>query len=259
MALRILPREHQRRLQSVYAFARLVDYCGDEAPGDRTTLLRKVSRDLQQLYDGAPQHDDVLRGLAVTIAECNIPREPFDDLIQANIQDQSVHTYENWEQLLDYCRLSANPIGRIVLDIFGQAGPVTEKLSDHICSALQVLEHLQDIAEDAGNGRIYLPADDLARFSVAPEELTAATASRQLRALTAFETQRAVRLLDEGEPLIGELRGPGKVAVAGYLAGGRATAAAIAAAKFDTVAAPVRPTKGTTVRHAFGSLRRSRR
>lgn len=214
---------------------------------------------MHQVYDGAPQHDEVLRGLAATITECGIPIDPFDDLIAANVQDQFVHTYESWEQLLDYCRLSANPIGRVVLEIFGQAGPVTEKLSDHICSALQVLEHLQDITEDAERGRIYLPADDLARFSVTGNELTAATASRGLRALIAFETQRAVRLLDEGEPLIGELRGPAKLAVSGYLAGGRATAAAIAAANFDTVSTAVRPTKNATVRHGLAVLNRSRR
>ncbi|WP_082469155.1 squalene synthase HpnC [Sciscionella sp. SE31] len=254
VALWFLPKKHRRHLMAIYVYARFVDYIGDEAPGDRATLLRKVSRDLDELFAGSEPRDEVMRVLGETVREVGIPREPLDDLITANLTDQQVREYRTYEQLLDYCSYSANPVGNLVLYVFGDHTPANEKLSDKICTALQILEHLQDIAEDAGNGRIYLPAEDRERFGVSTEELTRAPASRGLRALTAFEAQRAVRLLDEGEPLLGELRGAGRIAVSGFLAGGRATAAAIAAANFDTIGSQVSPSKARTAALALRSL-----
>lgn len=254
VALWLLPRAQRRHLMAIYVYARFVDYIGDEAPGDRVTLLRKVSRDLDELYAGQPPRDEVMRVLEPTVRAVDLPREPLDALIAANHLDQTDHDYRTYEQLLDYCALSANPVGNVVLHVFGHHTPANEKHSDKICTALQLLEHLQDIAEDAGNGRIYLPAEDRERFGVGAEQLTTAPASRALRALIAFETQRATRLLDEGEPLLGELRGPGRLAVAGFLAGGRATATAIARANYDTIGADARPSKTTTAMLALRGL-----
>lgn len=254
VALRLLPKSHRRHLMAIYVYSRFVDYIGDEAPGDRPTLLRKVSKDLDELYAGRQPRDEVMRALGETVRECRIPREPLEDLIAANHTDQLVRDYQSYEQLLDYCRLSANPVGSLVLHVFDSHSPANEKLSDKICTALQILEHLQDIAEDAERGRIYLPARDRDRFGVTESELTSAPASRELRALTAFETQRAVRLLDEGEPLLAELRGAARMAVSGFLAGGRATAEAIAAADFDTITASAKPSKARTATFALRGL-----
>ena len=131
-----------------------------------------------------------------------------------------------------------------MLHVFGAAYPERMILSDPICTALQLAEHWQDVAEDFQAGRIYLPADDMERFGCAESDLAAQSAGPQLRALMAFEVARARPLLDEGAPLVGNLRGSARVAVAGYVAGGRAALAAIAAADYDVLRATPKPRRG---------------
>jgi squalene synthase HpnC len=185
----------------------------------------------------------VVRALAPAVVECAIPAQPFRDLIEANRQDQVVSRYQTFGDLLDYCRLSANPVGRIVLHVFGAATPEREALSDQVCTALQLAEHWQDVAEDLRAGRIYLPLEDMDRFGCAERDLAAPRAAPQVRALMAFEEQRARGLLDTGAPLVGTLRGAARAAVAGYVAGGRAALAAIAASGHDVLRATARPAK----------------
>jgi phytoene/squalene synthetase len=139
-------------------------------------------------------------------------------LIDANRRDQRQHVYATFEELVDYCDLSANPVGELVLHIFGAATPSRIAQSDAVCTALQLLEHWQDVHEDHANGRIYLPAEDLERFEVAPGEFEGDAYAR----LMSFEIARARKLLDEGAPLVGTLRGRARLAVAGYVGGGRA-------------------------------------
>lgn len=245
VALRVLPERYRRHLMAVYRFARLVDDAGDEGTSSRAgrmSLLDSLDEDVMRIPDGTTRHP-VVRGLIPTVRECAIPLQPFRDLIQANRQDQAVTRYQTFTELLGYCELSANPVGRIVLHIFGSATPERVRRSDKVCSALQLAEHWQDVAEDFGRGRIYLPAEDLARFGCSEDDLAAPSAGPRLRALMAFETERAARLLDEGAPLVGALRGYARVAVAGYVAGGRAALAAIAAAGHDVLAGTPRPRK----------------
>lgn len=243
----LLPPRIRRRLLSVYAFARLVDDIGDEAPGNRIALLDAVSREVDAVYAGrAPSHE-LYRQLGRTIRECGIPQTPFDRLLEANRMDQFVTRYADFGALVDYCELSANPVGHLVLYIFGAATPANIALADHVCTALQILEHCQDVGEDLDRGRVYLPKADLDRFQVRERDLAAPVATRQVRALLAFQTQRARRMLDDGAALTSRLRGPARLAVAGYVAGGRATAIALAAANFDVLAEPCRPRKTTTL------------
>jgi len=185
----------------------------------------------------------VVRALGPAVADRGIPMQPFLDLIQANRQDQVVSRYQTFEDLLGYCRLSANPVGRIVLYVFGSFSQPRAELSDSICTALQLAEHWQDVAEDLRAGRIYLPAQDMDKFGCTQDDLAQASASPQVRELIAFETGRAKALLDAGAPLIGTLRGAARVAVAGYVAGGRAALAAIAAAGHDVLRGTPRPRK----------------
>ncbi|PXY22274.1 squalene synthase HpnC [Prauserella muralis] len=247
VAMRLLPAAHRRHLLALYSFARMVDDIGDEAPGDRIRLLDTVSAELDRLYAGTVPPGPLYRELAATIAACGLPREPFERLIDANRQDQAVRRYRTFDDLLAYCTLSADPVGRLVLGVFGADTPERRVLSDRICSALQVLEHCQDVVEDARAGRIYLPLDDLDRFGVGEDDLLAPRASRAVRALVGYEVQRAVQLLDEGTPLVGTLTGVARVAVAGYVAGGRATAVALADARFDVLVATPRPSRARTV------------
>ena len=184
-----------------------------------------------------------MRAMADTVRECAVPAQPLLDLIQANRQDQLVTRYRAFTELQQYCELSANPVGQIVLYIFGVATPERIALSDSICTALQLAEHWQDVAEDLGNGRIYLPGEDLERYGCTEADLAAPTAGPAVRQLMIFETDRASRLLDEGAPLVGTLRGAARLAVAGYLAGGRAALAAIRAQQHDVLKGTPRPRK----------------
>ena len=250
----LLPPRLRRRLLSVYAFARLVDDIGDEAPGDRGAQLDKVGAQIDRIYAGYVATERIWAELTVTVHECGIPRTPFDRLVQANRVDQEVKRYRTFQDLVGYCELSANPVGHLVLHIFDATSPRRVELSDKVCTALQVLEHLQDVAEDLARGRIYLPSDDMARFGVTAADLALAKANRDVRALLAFQTQRALRLLDEGAPIVGTLSGLAKLAVGGYVAGGRATAAAIAGAHFDVLTTTPRPKRARTAAELVRAL-----
>jgi squalene synthase HpnC len=243
----LLPPRLRRRLLSVYAFARLVDDIGDDAPGDRGARLDRVSARIDRVYAGYVATERLWADLTVTVRECGIPRTPLDRLVRANRVDQEVKRYRTFQDLVGYCELSANPVGHLVLHIFDAMSTGRAELSDKVCTALQVLEHLQDVAEDLSRGRIYLPAEDMARFGVTESDLALPKANRDVRALVAFQTQRALRLLDEGAPIVDTLSGLGKLAVAGYVAGGRATAAAIAGAHFDVLTTTPHPKRARTV------------
>lgn len=257
VAALVLPRRLRRHLLAIYGFARLVDQLGDEAEGDRAALLDELERDVDRVYAGEPRHP-VLRPLVATVRGCGIPREPFHALIAANRQDQVVSRYPTYADLAAYCALSANPVGHLVLHVLGASTPERVALSDEICTGLQLAEHWQDVAEDNARGRIYLPQEDMERFGVAERDLTGGQTPGQVRELLAFEVERARRLLDEGAPLVGTLRGFGRLAVAGYLGGGYAALDAIERAGFDVLAGPPAATKAARLRAALRALRRRR-
>jgi len=243
VALRLLPARRRRQLMAVYGFARMTDDVGDLAPPqDRLRLLDELEADLGRLRGGSAERAEV-RALGTVVADCAIPLQLFADLIQANRQDQIVSRYQTFGDLLGYCRLSANPVGRIVLHVFGAFSAQRAELSDHVCTALQLAEHWQDIAEDLRAGRVYLPGEDMDHFGCSEADLAAAPAAPQLRELIAFEVSRARGMLDGGAPLVGMLGGTARAAVAGYVAGGRAALAAIAAANYDVLGGPPPPRK----------------
>lgn len=241
VALRVLPRDVREHLHAIYGIARTIDETGDASTGDRTAELLNLRADLAAIWSGdQPRHPVVLR-LAPTVAACGLAEQPFQDLVEANLMDQTKHRYHTFDELLHYCQLSAVPVGRLVLAVFGQATPRTERLSDDVCIALQLLEHAQDVGEDRRSGRIYLPADDLDIFGVTDAELTGRRASDRLRRLMIFETERARAMLDRGSAVVGYLRGWARVAVAGYVSGGLATASALQRCRGEVLAATPRP------------------
>ncbi|MFF2066649.1 squalene synthase HpnC [Streptomyces sp. NPDC058200] len=273
-----LPRAWRDDLMAVYGYARLVDDIGDGdlAPGgadaaylgvdaaradDRPAVLDAFEADLRRVFDPAgpaPGHP-LLRALTPVVRRRSLTPEPFLGLIEANRQDQLVRRYETYEDLLAYCELSANPVGRLVLGITGTASPERLRRSDAVCTALQIIEHLQDVTEDLGRDRIYLPAEDMKRFHVTDADLAAATANASVRALIAFEAERAGQLLNEGTPLVGSVHGRLKLLLAGFVAGGRAALASIAAAGHDVLPGPPKPTKPRLLREVGAVLRSAHR
>jgi len=262
VALRVLPKRWRAHLTALYGFARLTDDIGDEPlPGlprdaapetitaTRLKLLDELQADVARIYDdSAPEPDlDAIKALKHTVKDCSVPAEPLYDLIQANRQDQLVTRYDTYQELADYCRLSANPVGQVVLYIMRAATPERIAASDSICTALQIIEHTQDVAEDLANDRVYLPRQDMDAYQVTEADLAAKTASKQVRDLVKFEADRARRLLDDGAPLVGTLKGTARLAIAGYVAGGRATLKAIEAGGYDVLRSTPRPGKADTL------------
>ncbi len=257
VALRLLPKTRREQLLAAYRYARYVDDVGDDFsagqnPTRRTEALAHIAADVRRLYAGGDAQLPAVAGLAPLLTGCRLPAEPLLRLVAANLADQQVSRYQTFEDLLGYCALSANPIGEIVLYIFGavpaeRLAAERAELSDRICTALQLIEHCQDVAEDYRHGRVYLPAEDLARFGVAEPELAAPSASPGLRALIGFEVDRARAWLDSGAVLVSTLTGWSRLAVSGYVAGGRAAATGLRRAGFDpltgpnTVAGPAKP------------------
>ncbi|MFH9731656.1 squalene synthase HpnC [Streptomyces sp. NPDC017260] len=266
-----LPRAWRTDLMAVYGFARLVDDIGDGdlAPGgadarllgvpadradDRVLMLDAFEEDLRRVFDGTPRHP-LLRRLAPTVRRRSLTPGPFLGLIAANRQDQLVARYETYDDLLAYCELSANPVGRLVLAVTGTSTPERIRRSDAICTALQIVEHLQDVAEDLSRDRIYLPAEDMKRFHVQETDLAAPTANASVRALIAYEAGRARDLMSEGAPLVGSVHGRLRLLLAGFVAGGRAAVRAIAAADHDVLPGPPKPSKAQLLREVGVTLR----
>jgi squalene synthase HpnC len=237
VASRLLGRAARAHLLALYGFARLVDELGDSAQGDRLAALDWLEGELDAALAGRAVHP-LLRRLEPTMRECGLAREPFVRLIEANRLDQRRNRYETWRELRAYCALSADPVGELVLAVLGVSTPARIALSDRICTALQLTEHCQDVAEDYRAGRVYLPLEDLERFGCRVEDLAPQRAAAPLRAVLAFEVQRARSLFAEGAPLLGQLRGRPRIAVAAFLAGGRSALDAIERAGYEVMSGP---------------------
>ncbi len=257
VASRLLPRREREWLLAVYGFARFVDDLGDLAAGDRLAQLEWAEAELDRGLDCRATHPVFVRAGEMSRAS-GAGRQPFADLIAANRQDQLVTRYAGYGELADYCALSANPVGRLVLAAFGRRSPLLVEWSDSICTGLQLVEHWQDVAEDYAAGRVYLPLEDLERFGVAESELAGRPSagggpSPAFRRLMAFEVSRARELLVAGRPLVRALGGAQRVAVAGFLGGGLAQLEAIEAAGYDVVGRRVKASKAAVARAALGA------
>ena len=222
VASRLFPRALRPHLLAIYGFARLVDDIGDEAPGDRLGLLAAVSAQLDTIYAGGMPSHLLLRRLAHTVRRFDIPRSPLDRLVQANEQDQVVGRYETFADLLGYCRLSAQPVGELVLRVAELCTPERLVLSDRVCSGLQLVELWQDIGEDAAMGRIYVPAEDMRRFGYSDDDLLTGVVDDRFRRLMTFEATRTRELLESGRALHRTIPGRLGFAIRLYAAGGLA-------------------------------------
>lgn len=241
VAFRFLPPRLRADLRAIYAYARFVDDLGDEYEGDRSAALAEVEADLDRIFAGDEPREPALRPIAATVRRHDVPREPLQRLVDANKVDQIRSWYQSYDELLQYCELSANPVGRLVLHVLGKATPERFELSDDVCTALQLIEFCQDVREDLLRDRVYLPFEDLQQYSVTEEDLAEEHETpTNVKTLIYFEARRAKQLLEDGAPLVHTLSGWGKLAVAGYVGGGFATLEALDRAEYAVL--PVGPT-----------------
>lgn len=252
VATRLVPPRLRQHLATVYAFARWSDDLADEAadPADAVASLAAWRHELEECFAGRPRHP-VMVALSQTVRQSSLTIEPFADLLDAFEQDQRKTRYETRDELVDYCRRSADPVGRIVLALEGCRDPRLVAMSDSICTGLQLVNFWQDLRRDRLAGRVYLPREDMRRHGVDEEEFDAASPTAALRRLLAEEVAWARECFAAGAPLVE--RGPPvlRPAIAMFLGGGRAVADAIERAGFDTLSR--RPTVGRWTKLALAA------
>ena len=208
----LVRKDLRKHFYSVYAFARIADDFADEGysdnytEGERLAWLNEWGEKLAAAYEGRATHP-VFLALSHTAGLYSLPITLFADLLSAFRQDVTVRRYSSYRELLDYCRRSANPVGRLVLLLFGYRDPEMHSRSDDICTALQLANHWQDVKIDLAKDRVYLPIEDMLRFGITTETLERDSKSERFRALMAMEVERARALFDQGKPLCAAARG----------------------------------------------------
>lgn len=204
VASRLVPARLRGAVVALYRFARAADDLADEGdapPEARLAALAAYDRALAEIAAGGTPPDPPFPALAAAVRAHGLPLSPLHDLVAAFRQDVTVVRYATYADLVDYCRRSANPVGRLLLALYRAETPANGSASDAICTGLQLTNFWQDVASDWERGRVYLPQEDLARFGVAEESIRARRADGRWRALMAFETARARALLQSGRPL----------------------------------------------------------
>jgi squalene synthase HpnC len=198
-----LSKRLRQHFYNVYAYCRISDDLGDEVgdPQQSLELLDQWEAELNACYAGSPKHP-VFVALAETVKQFGIPQHEFSDLLIAFRQDQTVTRFETFDDILAYCRYSANPVGHLVLYLCGYSDAERQQLSDHTCTALQLANFWQDVFVDYGKGRIYLPLEDLRRFGVTGEDIAGRRATPQFVAMMKFEIERAREWFARGLPLV---------------------------------------------------------
>ena len=232
----LLPAALKPHFYNVYAFCRHADDLADEI-GDPQESLRRLEElkiDVGRMYGATPENL-ILVALQQTVRRFAIPAEEFVQLIDAFEQDQRITRYQTYGQLVDYCRRSANPVGHLVLYLCGYGDAERQQLSDHTCTALQLANFWQDVASDLTRGRIYIPAEDMARFGVTEQDIVDRRFGPSYARLMQFEVDRAEELFVKGEGLLPLLRRRVRTDVALYGRGGRAILEAIRREGYDTL------------------------
>jgi squalene synthase HpnC len=211
VASRLLPRRIRRAVAVIYAFARTADDIADEGDAGTETRLAELDRyaeSLDRIAGGEETDDPIFTALADVISHHQLPLSLFHDLLSAFRQDVTKKRYRDFSEVLDYCRRSANPVGRLLLHLNGAADRANLAASDHICSALQLINFLQDLQQDyQENGRIYLPQDEMQRFGVEESHLAAAISDERMQQLIDFQLKRIELMLAEGAVLGERLKG----------------------------------------------------
>ncbi|GAB4447804.1 MAG: squalene synthase HpnC [Rhodocyclaceae bacterium] len=223
VASRLLPRKFRRPVEAIYRYARSADDIADEgdaSPVERLAHLARYSAELDRIERGGSPETEPFASLARAIRAHALPIQPLRDLLDAFAQDVVKKRYRDRAELLDYCRRSANPVGRLLLHLYGAASAANLDRSDTVCTGLQLANFWQDIGSDHARGRIYLPQADLERFGVTEAHIAAGRCDERFRALLRHEIAHARALLLEGAPLARALPGRVSLELAMIVAGG---------------------------------------
>ncbi|MBS3787423.1 squalene synthase HpnC [Candidatus Bipolaricaulota bacterium] len=199
---RLMPAEKRKYIYALYAFSRYTDDLGDELEEGNLEALNLWEEELMRLFRGEEPNNSILVALRDTVKKHSLTAEPFRKLIEANRMDQLNHSYETYEDLLEYCDHSANPVGRVFLGIFGYNDERRNKLSDKTCTGLQLTNFWQDVDRDEKMGRVYLPEEDMERFGYSRKLLEEREYNEGFVKLMEFEVSRARKLLEKGLELV---------------------------------------------------------
>jgi squalene synthase HpnC len=242
----LFPRALRPHVRALYCYARFVDELGDAYDGDRLAALDELEEEVRLTFEGSPSWP-VLRNVQPTVREFDLPREPFLRLIEANRMDQRVTAYETWGDVKRYCVHSADPCGRLVLGVLRKLDDAQlVAASDDVCTGLQLVNFLQDVPRDLELGRVYLPAEDRARFGGPALDRP----SDELRALLRFEAERAAALLRAGDVLRARIGGRLGRAVGLFARGGLAALDALESANWDVFTQRPKPSRARLAREA---------
>jgi squalene synthase HpnC len=232
----LMPRRLRKPVAAIYHFARAADDIADEGNLPDTERLQQLDDFRDELTHIAADETPLLllfKHLAIEIKGHDLPLQPFHDLLDAFSQDVVKKRYANYDELLDYCRRSANPVGNLLLHLYGEATPVNLAYSDAICTALQLINFWQDVVKDFAIGRIYLPLDDLTRFGVNEAQIAEGRPDAAWRALMKFQVDRARSLMLQGAPLGSILGGRIGLEMRMIIAGGLRILDKLEAAEYD--------------------------
>jgi squalene synthase HpnC len=254
----LLPRKIRPAVEAIYAFARSADDIADEGdatPEQRLAALTAYEDALGRIERGEGGLDPLFERLADTIARHQLPLRPFYDLLSAFKQDIVVHRYQDYDALLDYCSRSANPVGLLMLHLYGEADEANVRDADAICSALQIINFLQDVAIDEHKERIYLPMEDLARYALSPAHLSRPDNKAKWRAMMKFQVGRARALMLQGAPLACRLKGRIGLELRMVVQGGLRILEAIEEVDYDVFRRRPQLTRGDWIKVVWRGLR----
>ena len=231
----LLPAHVRSHFYAIYAFCRGVDDLGDEAAGDRDALLEEWEEQLRSCYSEGPLSNPYFPAIRETIRRFDIPLEPFTKLVEANRMDQKITRHATFDDLLHYCAHSANPVGRIVLCLFGIKDEERGQMSDCTCTALQLANFWQDVRRDFEKGRIYIPEEDMRRFGVSESDVARPSATDGFKELIRFEVERTRGLFEKGYGLLQKTPARLRVDLALFTMGGLNVLRAIEGQGFDVL------------------------
>lgn len=232
----LLPKRLRRAVELIYHFARQADDFADEGDlpdAERLARLDGFRAELKRIAQHETPQAPLFRDLAVIIAEHQLPLQLFHDLLDAFSQDVIKKRYANFDEVLDYCRRSANPVGALLLHLYEQATPQNLIYSDNICTSLQLINFWQDVTKDYAIGRIYLPQDEMARFGVTEAHIAEGRVDEAWQQLMQFQVQRARDMMKSGAPLGSILSGRIGLEMRLIIAGGNRILAKLESVQFD--------------------------